>query len=215
MSPELLRAFASASLSIAIAALLTACGGGNDTEADTAAAQGDTGATITAEAAIPAPGTGGAGDVTDLYPDMREQFAASAPTDAQASAEPVEMAAADAGTAGDDEDRTAHTLAASTDATLMNLSGPGTTPTTTGTANIGWVAPKTQANGSTVGTLTGYRVYYGTASGKYTASVLVSGATASAATVSSLAAGKWYFTVSAIDSSGNESNLGYEMSKTL
>lgn len=214
MSPELLRAFTSASLSIAIAALMTACGGGTEAQADTAAAQSDTGTTITAEAAIPAPATRGAGDVTDLYPDLREQFAATASTDAQASAEPVEMAAADAGTASDDEDRTAHTMA-STDATIMDLSGPGTTPATPGTASIGWVAPKTQANGSAVGTLTGYRVYYGTASGKYTASVLVSGATASAATVSNLAAGKWYFTVSAIDSSGNESNLGYEMSKTL
>ena len=215
MPPQLLRTCASASLSIAVAALLTACGGGKETDTGTAADQSEPGTTVTAEAAITAPRTGDAGDVTDLYPDMREQFAAAASTDAQAAAQPVEMAAADVGAASDDEDRTMHTMAASTDATIMDLSSPGTPPTSPGTANIGWVAPKTQANGSAVGTLTGYRVYYGTASGKYTASVLVSGATASAATVSSLAAGKWYFTVSAIDSSGNESNLGYEMSKTL
>jgi hypothetical protein len=80
---------------------------------------------------------------------------------------------------------------------------------------VGWVAPKTQANGAAIGPLTGYRIYYGTTSGKYSASLFVSGSTAVAGTISNLATGKWYFTVSAVDTSGHESNLGYEMSKSL
>jgi hypothetical protein len=80
---------------------------------------------------------------------------------------------------------------------------------------VSWNAPATQANGMALGDLTGFRVHYGTASGVYSSSVYVAGATASSTTLSRLSSGTWYFTVTSVDASGNESSLGYEMSKSL
>ena len=80
---------------------------------------------------------------------------------------------------------------------------------------MSWNAPTTQANGTAIGNLTGFRVYYGTASGVYSSNVYVPGATTSSATLSRLSSGTWYFTVTSVDASGNESSLGYEMSKSL
>ena len=88
-------------------------------------------------------------------------------------------------------------------------------PTGSGTATVAWVAPATLANGDAVTGLMGFRVYYGTVSGSYPASVYAAGATASSATVTGLGPGTWYFTVTSIDALGNESGIGYEMSKSL
>lgn len=75
--------------------------------------------------------------------------------------------------------------------------------------------PLTDADGSTVNPLAGFRIYYGAAPGTYSGNVYVSGATASSGAVTGLATGTWYFTVTAVDSSGSESGFGYEMSKSL
>ena len=98
---------------------------------------------------------------------------------------------------------------------LADLVPPANLPKGIGTATVTWVAPATRANGDVVGGLMGFRAYYGTVSGAYTASVYVAGATASSATVTGLGAGTWYFTVTSIDALGNESSIGYEMSKSL
>ena len=80
---------------------------------------------------------------------------------------------------------------------------------------MNWDAPLTAANGSALGGLAGYRIYYGSSSGNYSGSVYVSGASASSASVSGLGSGTWYFAVSSVDAQGNESSVGYEMSKSL
>jgi hypothetical protein len=69
---------------------------------------------------------------------------------------------------------------------------------------LGWVAsPSTD--------VTGYRVYYGTASGNYTASISLG--TVTAATVPGLAAGvTYFFAVTAFNASGLESDLSNQMS---
>ena len=84
-----------------------------------------------------------------------------------------------------------------------------------GSATLAWVPPATDADGSAIGALAGFRIYYGTASGNYIANVFVPGSAASSGSVAGLASGTWYFTVAAVDSSGNESSFGYEMSKSL
>ena len=84
-----------------------------------------------------------------------------------------------------------------------------------GSATLHWSAPATRANGTPVGSLMGFRIYYGTASGAYSSSVYIPGAATSSATISRLGSGTWYFTVTSIDASGNESSLGYEVSKSL
>ncbi len=84
-----------------------------------------------------------------------------------------------------------------------------------GSVTLAWAPPLTGADSGGVGALSGFRIYYGTASGTYLNSVFVSGASASSGTVTGLAAGTWYFTIVAVDSSGNESSYSYETSKTL
>jgi hypothetical protein len=81
---------------------------------------------------------------------------------------------------------------------------------------LSWESPATLADGSTATGVSGYRVYYGNASGVYTKSVYVAGSTATSAVVSNLQLGMtWYFIISAVDSNGNESSLDYEVSKAL
>jgi hypothetical protein len=81
---------------------------------------------------------------------------------------------------------------------------------------VQWDPPSTLASGDAIGTLSGYRIYYGTAPGTYTGSVFVAGAGSATRTVTGLTRGtSWYFTVTAVDVSGNESSIGYESSKTL
>jgi hypothetical protein len=71
------------------------------------------------------------------------------------------------------------------------------------------------ADGNTAAALAGYRIYYGSAPGAYTAHVDVVDARATSGSVTGLSAGTWYFTVAAVDTNGNESSLDYELSKTL
>ena len=46
-------------------------------------------------------------------------------------------------------------------------------------------------------------------------SLFIAGATETSGTVAGLSSGTWYFTVAAVDASGNESGFGYEVSKSL
>jgi hypothetical protein len=62
--------------------------------------------------------------------------------------------------------------------------------------------------------VTGYKIYYGTASRAY-GKTPVSVTSATAGTVTGLAAGTWYFAVTAFDGSGNESAYSVEISTTI
>jgi len=80
-------------------------------------------------------------------------------------------------------------------------------------AVLSW-QPPTNADGSTLTNLSGYKVYYGTASKNYTQTVGVSGASTRTWTLS-LAPGTYYFAVTAIDSTGAERAKSNEVSKTV
>ena len=84
-----------------------------------------------------------------------------------------------------------------------------------GSATLAWRSPLTRADGSAIGALSGYRVYYGTARGAYSGNLFVVGGANTTGTVTGLGAGTWYFTVATVDASGNESGYGYEMSKNI
>ena len=84
-----------------------------------------------------------------------------------------------------------------------------------GSARLAWRSPMTRADGSAIGTLSGYRVYYGSARGAYSGNLFVVGGANMTGTVTGLGAGTWYFTVATVDASGNESGHGYEMSKKI
>jgi hypothetical protein len=75
-----------------------------------------------------------------------------------------------------------------------------------GEAILSW-APNTETD------LSGYKVYYGTASGTYGVPLTVGTTTTS--TVSGLSPGTYYLAVTAYDTSGNESGFSAEVSKTV
>lgn len=86
-------------------------------------------------------------------------------------------------------------------------STPTPQPQLTGVVTLAW-DPPTDESGSPISALAGYRLRYGTAAGTYTTTVDIG--TATSCTVSDLASGTYYFTVTAYDSSGNESDYSNE-----
>ena len=78
---------------------------------------------------------------------------------------------------------------------------------------IAWDAPTTSADGTSLDDLAGYRVYDGTAPGRYSSVTDVGRATQ--ATFEEPAAGTYYFAVTAYDRSGNESNYSEELSLSI
>ena len=91
-------------------------------------------------------------------------------------------------------------------------SGPGAA---TGTATVSWSAPTANTNGSALTDLAGYHIHYGTSSSSMTQEVNIQSAGAVTYTVTGLAAGTWYFAVSAYTTNGVESGLSTVGSKTI
>jgi hypothetical protein len=82
-------------------------------------------------------------------------------------------------------------------------------------ATVTWAAPQTNADGSALSDLAGFRVYYGNSPGRYAQSVYINNPKARGHTLSNLAPGTWYIVVKAVDTSGNESAPSPEVSKTI
>lgn len=79
---------------------------------------------------------------------------------------------------------------------------------------VRWTAPTTNADGSPIKDLAGYRVYYGTASGFYTDSVTINNPGTLSTTISNLPADTYYVVVRAFNSMNVESQASVELSKT-
>jgi len=83
-----------------------------------------------------------------------------------------------------------------------------------GIASLSWDPPTTNEDGTPLADLSGYKIYYGTASFNYTQNINVGNVTTY--TVSNLTDGlTYYFAVTAYDSSLNESDYSSELSKTI
>jgi hypothetical protein len=82
-------------------------------------------------------------------------------------------------------------------------------------ADVSWTAPTTNINGSALTDLAGFRIYYGTSSGKLNQTIDVPNAAASDYVVQGLAQGTWYFAVAAYTNEGLESGLSSVASKTI
>src|SRR3989304_713091 len=87
-------------------------------------------------------------------------------------------------------------------------------PASAGQAVLSWEAPATNADGSPLTDLSGYRIYYGTSSGVYGTAIDVGNVITS--TVTNLTDGSlYYFAVTAYDLSRNESDFSNEVSKSI
>jgi hypothetical protein len=76
-------------------------------------------------------------------------------------------------------------------------------------ASLSWTIPSTRTNGTplAISELSGYEVYYTNDSGSVNAVVPISGGSTAKAVVKNLASGKYYFSISAIDTGGQKSSL--------
>lgn len=84
-----------------------------------------------------------------------------------------------------------------------------------GSAMVFWDAPATNAGGSQITNLGGFCVYCGMASGNYKTVLDVREAAAVSLLIDELEPDTYFFEVSALDSSGNESALSTEVSKVV
>ncbi len=83
-------------------------------------------------------------------------------------------------------------------------------------ATISWAAPTLNTDGSPVGALGGYRIYYGTASQQYTTTINVSNAGLTTYVIDTLEVGvTYYFAVAAISAGGVESAFSPEVAATI
>lgn len=80
--------------------------------------------------------------------------------------------------------------------------------------NLAWQAPTTNEDGSPLSDLAGYQIFYGTQSGTYSSTIDVGNKTSHTLSISDQEAlGRtWYFAVTALDTSGNESSFSNEVS---
>lgn len=84
-----------------------------------------------------------------------------------------------------------------------------------GTAQISWMPPTTNTDGSSLTNLAGYRVAYGTSTASLTRVATVATAGVSSYTVENLSPGTWYFAVRAYTSTGLESTASTVVTKTI
>ena len=85
----------------------------------------------------------------------------------------------------------------------------------TGSATLSWTAPTQNTDGSPLLDLSGYKIYWGTASGSYQNSVTVNNPGLTSYVVDNLTNGTYYFVVTALSSSGGESSFSNEASKAV
>ena len=85
----------------------------------------------------------------------------------------------------------------------------------TGSATISWTPPTTNADGSPLTNLRGYKIYYGTNSSNLTQVLDLPNPGISRGVVENLAPGTWYFAVTSYNSSNVESGRSNVTSKTI
>jgi hypothetical protein len=77
--------------------------------------------------------------------------------------------------------------------------------TATGSATLSWTPPTQNSDGTPLGDLTAYRVYYGTVSGSYPNSTNITNPGLASFVVDQLTPATWYFVITAVNASGVES----------
>jgi hypothetical protein len=84
-----------------------------------------------------------------------------------------------------------------------------------GSVTLSWAPPTTNADGSTITDLSGYRIYYGRSADTLEEMVIISNAGTARWIVDNLSAATWYFSMTSYNSSGIESARSTVVSLTL
>jgi hypothetical protein len=80
---------------------------------------------------------------------------------------------------------------------------------------LSWMPPTHNVDGTQLSNLAGYRIHYGQVSGQYDYSVPVGSPSITSATIENLAPARWYFAVTAVTSSGTQSDYSAQLSKVV
>jgi hypothetical protein len=75
--------------------------------------------------------------------------------------------------------------------------------------------PTQNVDGTQLSNLAGYRIHYGQTSGQYDYSVPVGSPNITSATIENLAPARWYFAVTAVTSSGTQSDYSAQLSTVV
>ena len=89
------------------------------------------------------------------------------------------------------------------------------TQSASGSALLSWLPPTTREDGSALTNLAGYRIRYGQNAAALTLSVALNSSALTSYLVEGLTAGRWYFSISALDAAGVESDPSNTGSKTI
>ena len=84
-----------------------------------------------------------------------------------------------------------------------------------GSATVSWDVPTTNADGSLLTDLAGFRVHYRDALGVYSRTAIINDASATSVLIDELEPGTWFFAVTAVDLADNESAPSAEVSKVV
>lgn len=105
----------------------------------------------------------------------------------------------------------------STTTGTANTTNTGTTTSTNGSFSLTWTAPTSRSDGTplSLSAIDGYRIYYGTRSGSYTANRNITDGTARSASVTGLASGTYYLVMTTYDTGGLESGYSPEVVKRV
>jgi len=87
--------------------------------------------------------------------------------------------------------------------------------TGTGSANLSWIAPTENTDGSALTDLSGYVIHYGTESQNYTSTITITNPGMTQYVVEDLAAGKYFFSMNTITKGGVASSPSLEASTTI
>lgn len=109
-------------------------------------------------------------------------------------------------------------ISASASSPSTSISSTSSTPApaaTNRTASLSWTAPTTNSNGTALTDLAGYHIHYGTSASSLSQTINVPNAGTVTYTVTGLTTGTWYFAITSYTTSGLESSLSNEGSKTI
>jgi hypothetical protein len=144
----------------------------------------------------------------------------SAATAASSSAMSTATVSASSASVSSDSSKTGSASSGGTSSASSGSSTPSKTagplpPVSSGTATLDWTPPTENTDGTELTNLAGYKVHYGTTAQNLDSTIEVSNPGLSSYTVTDLPSGTYYFAVTAVSSSGEESPLSGVVTASL